>query len=220
MLDDELGVGPLGQDVEQGGRSAEVEARESDSLRLEVVLQSLLADFELRQELLKHLEAVLVVAGLHHVCDVDGALLKVLELGIEAIEALRVFRELHADVRAPDEDGLKRAPLLLDVRPRYQNGVHRPELLLPAGDDLQELLVTLDVLPGAHVLQSQVVALQGFLDYFVVHHLADLSLGERHKGQGQTGPRLVNLLQGLLDHELLLGTVDNVGDLVYAGVQL
>ena len=215
---DHLRVGTLGQDVEKIRGGDEVEPREGDPLRLEVILQRLLAHLEQTQHPLEVLEPIVDVARLDDVGDVRGVPHHVRELRVDAVEPLGIFRQLHADILRPDEDALQHAPLLRDIRPDGQHAVHRAELLLPLVHDLLEL-GALHVLVRAEVLEQQVVVLERLDDEVVDDEVEHLRVGKRRKVEVERAPRLVKLRQLLLDDQLFLRALDNLGDGVDAGVE-
>ena len=217
---DHLRVGTLGQDVEKIRGGDEVEAREGDPLRLEVILQRLLAHLEQTQHPLEVLEPIVDVARLDDVGDVRGVPHHVRELRVDAVEPLGILRQLHADILRPDEDALQHAPLLRDIRPDGQHAVHRAELLLPLVHDLLELRA-LHVLVRAEVLEQQVVVLERLDDEVVDDDVDHVRVRrERDEIEVQTRPILLDLHELLLDDQLLLRALDNLGDAVRAGVQL
>ena len=108
-----------------------------------------------------------------------------LEVCVDHIEALAVLGQLHADVRRADEDALQRLPLLLYVAPAGQHAVHGAQVLLPLGHRVHEHRVRLHVLLPRHVLQLQVVVLEGLRDDVLDGHglgVGVLGRGERVEG--------------------------------------
>ena len=75
---------------------------------------------------------------------------QLLEVRVDPVEALRVFRQLTPDVLRPDEDRLQMRPGSLHLEPDANDLVGRAELLLPSRDLLQEVS---DELGCQHVLQ-------------------------------------------------------------------
>mmetsp|Transcript_26221 Transcript_26221/g.66046 ORF Transcript_26221/g.66046 Transcript_26221/m.66046 type:complete len:973 (+) Transcript_26221:4372-7290(+) len=219
VLLDLLGVGALRQNFQQRRVGREVEARELVPLALEVGLQRLLALLEPQlqhgEQLLQHV----VLAAVHHVAhlrrlahDPDPVLVDLLEL-------LRLHRHLLRDVAA-GEHGLQRRPHLLHLEPALdrvrgvgQRHDHRAQLLLEGNG------VPLRV----HRVQRHHGLLQNLL------HLADAA--RRHAAgvvahlpgrevEVHTGPLLGDLGELLLDHQLLVGGLANVRNLVRVLVQL
>ena len=67
----------------------------------------------------------------------------------------------------------------------------------------------LDIFATAHGLQGQIVCLQGFSDGVLYRHLDIVSVLIWREGETEGRPGLIDLLQGFLNDELLLGTVNN-----------
>ncbi len=89
------------------------------------------------------------------VARIDGA--DLLELLVDAVEALRVLGQLVADVLRADEDGLQVGPGALHLQQNLDDLVRLRQLLLPGADLGGEVG---DVLGGEHVLQLDLVVLQ------------------------------------------------------------
>ena len=67
-----------------------------------------------------------------------------LEVGIDNIKSLRVFRQLDSDVSTAHKDGLQRLPFLLDIQPGVEHHIHCSQLPLPVCDYLQKFGVALN----------------------------------------------------------------------------
>lgn len=70
-----------------------------------------------------------------------------LEVRIDNVKSLGVFRQLHSDVSTAHKNGLQRLPFLLDIQPGVQHHIHCSQLPLPVCDYLQELGIALNIPP-------------------------------------------------------------------------
>lgn len=166
-------------------------------------LQRFLAHLQLTEQVVQPLVAPFQVACVHDAHHVGCAAHQVLEVRVDRVKSLAIFRQLHADVGRADKDALQRLPLLLHVAPARQHALHRAQLRLPVVHHLLELLVALHVLAAAHVLQRQVVGLQRLGDRVVGVHLEDVGVLVLRERQLELRPRRLDLLELLLDVELL-----------------
>eukprot|EP00961_Rhodomonas_salina_P240789 3253310-Rhodomonas_salina.1 len=104
MLQDQLRVAALAENVQQIRRRHEIEAGVGDALGLQIIGETLLALLQVGKHAFDALQATIQIACQHGIDLVHGLLHQFLPLGVDAVEALRILRELHADVRGPDED--------------------------------------------------------------------------------------------------------------------
>eukprot|EP00968_Pinguiococcus_pyrenoidosus_P027390 scaffold7375_cov268-Pinguiococcus_pyrenoidosus.AAC.40 len=205
----------LRQDLQQLVVGQEEEAREVQTLDLQVVAQALLDQLQLLVGRLELAEQALVGMRLHDEGGVGLGLLHGLApQGVHVLEAPRLGRELAHDVFAA-EDGLQIQPGALHGDPLIQHALRVLELELP------RLGVSLDGLDegrAAHGLGLHDVVVQQRDD--VVHASHDAAAGlVRYHLELLGGPLLHHRCQRIGQTELLLGgdadaldVVEEVGD--------
>ena len=79
--------------------------------------------------------------------------------------------------------------------------------------------VHLYILATTHGLQGKIVCLKGLSDGVLHCHLDIVSVLIRRESETQSRPGLINLLQGFLDDELLLGAINNLATCINIVVQ-
>mmetsp|Transcript_120631 Transcript_120631/g.210024 ORF Transcript_120631/g.210024 Transcript_120631/m.210024 type:complete len:583 (+) Transcript_120631:6844-8592(+) len=223
---DGRGVRALAEDVDQVGGRDKVEPGEDLPLGLEVVGQRLLAG---REDVLhddEHLlQGVLPAHGLadgvgrahlDHVGEVVRLVQQRAEQLVAARKLLRLLRQLRLDVLGQHEDGIEVSPLPLHVHPLDHARVHGPEVPLPQAHLLEE---ELDKAVAEHGLDQVVVVLQD------LHNVVD---GAEEVGvqplvevvaAHHVLPGVHHLLQVLLNAQLLVGLLHDVGHLLHVAVQ-
>ena len=140
---------------------------------------------------------------------------------MDAVKTLGIFWELHADVRATNEDRLQGVPLLLHFLPGGECRVNVSDLALPIPDDLQERRIVLHIL-----IPLQIAKLNDGILETLHYRLLNLEqthfriIGHRVKCQVLHLPGIFDLGKLLLDGKLLCGAGDDFLDIICKLVQL
>ena len=92
---------------------------------------------------LNMIRLLLSTAGLMTLAALGWRTVTHLEVCIDNIKTLGVFRQLDSDVSTANKNGLQGLPLLLNIQPRVEHDIHCAQLLLPVGHNFQELGVAL-----------------------------------------------------------------------------